>query len=356
MTNKLIKLESLRGFAALYVVLYHLFGSGLILFGLNFTFLFKFGQEAVILFFILSGFVINYSFEKSKDKSFKLYFSKRFFRIFIPLIIVFITNYLLLSLNNKDWVTVDWKNLIGNLFMLQDISISKPAVLFDSFLDNLPLWSLSYEWWFYILFFIFFKIFKKDISLKVYIITIFAAITYLIVPNFINREVMYLSIWWMGGDISRLYAKKKEINFTNLKFPIITIFIITIILLFNIYIQNKLDLSKLSGLFCFHPWAEFRHFFTTLIIISVALIWKKLKWFGFDYTFGFFKIFAPISFVLYISHYFLIISAKYLNPFIENFILRTITYFIICIIFSYVVEMIIYVKLNKLIMNKLFPK
>ena len=176
------------------------------------------------------------------------------------------------------------------------------------------------------------------------------------VPNFINREVMYLSIWWMGGDISRLYAEKKEINFTNLKLPIITIFIIAIILLFNIYIQNKLNLSKLSGLFCFHPWAEFRHFFTTLIIISVALIWKKLKWFGFDYTFGFFKIFAPISFVLYISHYFLIISAKYLNPFIENFILRTITYFIICIIFSYVVEMIIYVKLNKLIMKKLFPK
>lgn len=356
MTQKLEKLEALRGFAAIYVVLYHLFASGIVLFGINLTFLFKFGQEAVLLFFILSGFVITYSFEKSKDKSFKMFFCKRFFRIFIPLLIIFATNILLLSLKAKQFITIDFKNLFGNLLMLQDISISKPRVICDSFLNNLPLWSLSYEWYFYILFFIFFLIFKNNKSQKVYLITIIATITYLIYPNFINREIMYLSIWWLGGDIAILYLNKKAINFSNLKLPIFSLCVITILLFLNICIQGKLIFKDLNGLFCYHPWLEFRHFLTTLIIINIALIWKKLNWIGFNQTFGIFKVFAPISFVIYISHYFLIINATYLNEFIPNIILRYIVYFLMCVIFSYLVEKVIYVKINKFLMKLIYPK
>ena len=353
MTNKLTKLESLRGFAAIYVVFYHLFASGLILFGINFTFLFKFGQEAVLLFFILSGFVITFSFEKAKDKSFKLFFFKRFFRIFIPLIIVYITNYLLVSYDSKKFIDIDFKNLFQNLLMLQDISVSKPNVICDSFLNNLPLWSLSYEWWFYLLFFIFYVNFKKNISQKVYLICVIATITYLLYPNFINREIMYLSIWWLGGDIARLYSNNVVINFKNLRIPLITLTLITSILFINIIVQNKLIFENLSGLFCYHPWLEFRHFLSTLIIISVALIWKKINWFGFDQTIGYFKILAPISFMIYISHYFMIINASYLNPYISDVLVRNIFYFGICFFFSFLVEKIIYVKLNSLLMKKL---
>jgi peptidoglycan/LPS O-acetylase OafA/YrhL len=42
--------------------------------GVNIGFYFRFGSEAVIMFFILSGFVIKYSWEKSTDQSFKNYF------------------------------------------------------------------------------------------------------------------------------------------------------------------------------------------------------------------------------------------------------------------------------------------
>lgn len=88
--KRLEKLEAIRGFAAIYVVFYHLFASGIVIFGVNLSFLFRFGQEAVILFFLLSGFVIYHSFIKSKDHSnFKVFFWKRFLRIYIPLIIVF---------------------------------------------------------------------------------------------------------------------------------------------------------------------------------------------------------------------------------------------------------------------------
>jgi peptidoglycan/LPS O-acetylase OafA/YrhL len=105
--NKLDKLEAVRGFAALYVVLHHMFDSGIYFFGINFSFLFRFGQEAVILFFILSGFVISYSFEKSINKSFSLFFTKRFMRIYLPLIIVCITHYLLQVYDKDEYVLID---------------------------------------------------------------------------------------------------------------------------------------------------------------------------------------------------------------------------------------------------------
>jgi peptidoglycan/LPS O-acetylase OafA/YrhL len=46
------------------------------------SFLFRFGQEAVMLFFLLSGFVIYYSFSLGKDKSFQGYFQRRWLRIY----------------------------------------------------------------------------------------------------------------------------------------------------------------------------------------------------------------------------------------------------------------------------------
>ena len=95
--NKLEKLEAIRGFAALYVVLFHTLPQKIYLLGINVGILFRFGSEAVIVFFVLSGFVIKYSFEKSEDKSFKRYFTHRFVRLYIPLFFIFILGYLIKS-------------------------------------------------------------------------------------------------------------------------------------------------------------------------------------------------------------------------------------------------------------------
>ena len=84
--NKLQKLEAIRGFSALYVVLFHMLPQKIYVFGINIGFLFRFGSEAVIMFLILSGFVIKYSWEKNPNKTFKTYFLKRFVRIYIPLL------------------------------------------------------------------------------------------------------------------------------------------------------------------------------------------------------------------------------------------------------------------------------
>jgi peptidoglycan/LPS O-acetylase OafA/YrhL len=60
--KKLEILEFGRGFAAFYVLMHHLRP----LRDTPFDILFRFGQEAVILFFLVSGFVIYLSCQASK--------------------------------------------------------------------------------------------------------------------------------------------------------------------------------------------------------------------------------------------------------------------------------------------------
>src|SRR3954451_9552741 len=127
---KFEKLEALRGFAAIYVVIYHLLMPvKLQVAGFDLLFFFRFGQEAVILFFLLSGFVIKYSFERSKDKSFKNYFLKRFTRIYIPLFFVLILSYALQSIAAGKFIGGRTGTLVANIFMLQDVKV-KPNVFF----------------------------------------------------------------------------------------------------------------------------------------------------------------------------------------------------------------------------------
>lgn len=351
-SHKLKKLESLRGFAAIYVVFHHI-NPKLVINNINFSFLFRFGQEAVILFFFVSGFVIFYSYSISKDKSFKLFFLKRFLRIYIPLIIVFIVHYLLLCYYNKAIITIDPKILGGNLLMLQDSTGMIPNTLFPTFLNNAPLWSLSYEWWFYMLFFVIYNKFKNKASIIVYITGFIATITYLIYPNFINRELMYLVIWWSGADIASAYLSKKEINLKTFKLPLIALLSCTIALFINILIQDKL---KLNGLTFVSPWLEFRHFIFAFFALLSGILWKKLNWIGFSKTFGPFSLIAPISYTIYISHWFLINNAHYLDGVINNIFLRYTCYFLICIIFSYIVERKIFPRINNAIIKNFSRK
>ena len=66
---KIKKLDTIRAFAALYVMIAH-FGMGFFK-GTNYSIPFRFAQEAVMLFFLLSGFVIYISFIKNPNISFK---------------------------------------------------------------------------------------------------------------------------------------------------------------------------------------------------------------------------------------------------------------------------------------------
>ena len=348
--QKLDKLESLRGFAALYVVFFHALPQKIYLWGINVGVLFRFGPESVILFFILSGFVIKFTYEKSRDKSFKNYFTRRFIRLYSPLIVIFILGYLLKCIHEGSVADPKFWQLGGNLLMLQDVITQKPNVLCGVYMDNGPLWSLSYEWWFYMLFFLLItKISSDRLNIWVAVLTIAAAISYLFYPFFVNRLLMYFAIWWIGVKFATTYLNNEQFSIRRFLPYAGVLLTITSLLALNLYLNREV-IHTYQFRYSAFPIIEFRHFAFSLIVMIAAIIWHSNKWFAFDHLFGIFKYIAPCSYVIYISHTYLVVHATYLD-FINNKVVEFFIYLVVMIAFSFFVEVFIYNKIKKLVIG-----
>ena len=343
--SKLEKLDALRGMAALYVVIHHSITSTFTLFGMNMAYLFRFGEEAVILFFLLSGFVINFSFVKSRDKTFRTYFFKRATRIYIPLLIVLVLGYIVECYGAGQVVDAHPKDLLLNLMMLQDISSLKPNVVVDPYMHNSPLWSLSYEWWFYMLYFpiqkYIFSNHKKNVF--VFCLSIISALIYVYFPTFLPRLLMYMGIWWLGVILSNKYLNNDAITLRSMAMPLSGI--LTIFLICGLGVYRASVSGALHGM-GMHPVLEMRDQFSALVIVAAGIFWRSQHWIFFDKIVKPFLIFAPISYVVYISHYYFVVDAHYFS-FIPNQVLEFMCYIVMMLVFSYVVEVLIYPKLLK---------
>jgi peptidoglycan/LPS O-acetylase OafA/YrhL len=311
-----------------------------VLAGVDVAILFRFGQEAVITFFLLSGFVIDYSFQNSRTKTFGHYFSRRFYRIYIPLLIIYPLSYLLASLKAGVWVDPRWQELGMNLLQLQDLSALKPGTLAEPYLDNAPLWTLAYEWWFYMLYYPIAKYMKSEkmIGLGVYVMSILAAVVYLYDPGFLSRHLMYFSIWWCGITLSWMYRNGEKINLLTLWRPLGAMGIIAAMFVFEVVRWKKEGTLRSFG---FHPMLELRHFASAFMILAGAVIWRKLRWFGFDLLLKPFAHVAPMTYLIYIGHYPLMLRTDYLD-FIPIPWLKWTGYVVVLLLFSWFVEVHVY--------------
>jgi peptidoglycan/LPS O-acetylase OafA/YrhL len=349
-SQKLDKLEALRGFAALYVVFFHALPQKFYFLGINFGALFRFGPESVILFFILSGFVIKFTYEKSRDKSFKTYFIRRFIRLYTPMILIFILGYAIKCIHEGGLADPEFLQLGGNLLMLQDVITQKPNVICGVYMGNGPLWSLSYEWWFYMLFFLMVtKIDSAKLNVWIGVMTITAAISYLFYPFFVNRLLMYYAIWWIGAKFAMTYLNNEKFSLWKYLPYAGVLLAITSILALNLYL-NRGVIHTYQYRYSAFPIIEFRHFAFAMIVMPAAIIWHNFNWYGFNQIFGIFKYIAPCSYVIYISHTYLVVHATYLN-FIGNKVIEFSLYLIIMIAFSFFVEVFIYNKIKKLVLG-----
>ncbi len=338
--NKITRIEALRGFVAIYVTFAHVFHDRSYALA-EYNFIWNFGDLGVAIFFVISGFVIQLSYERSKDKSFKSYFFKRFFRIYIPLILVFIANYFVQLMEfGVEGFTLP--RLITNLLMLQNTN--QPDSIFAPLFNNGPLWSLAYEWWYYMIFFFIINKIKDKTktSAIIYSLGIISSILYQFYPVFIVQLLIDMVIWWFGVDLARLYLSNKKISFVNLKYPLLVLLACVLIITFTEPTEGK------EFLFNTHLWRG-------LLAIIIGLLWYKANWKFFNKTIGLFLPFASISYVIYISHWFLVHEATFLHFLFGRSRLVYLVYFVICLIFSYLVEKIIYPKLNTFFMGKIFP-
>jgi peptidoglycan/LPS O-acetylase OafA/YrhL len=103
----------------------------------------RFGYDAVIIFFVLSGYLVGGKLlERVAQQNFDFsgYAFDRLMRIYVPYLPA-----LLLTAAVALWLDqpISATALFGNFFQLQGITVSVFAL-------NGPLWTLSYEFWFYL--------------------------------------------------------------------------------------------------------------------------------------------------------------------------------------------------------------
>ena len=361
--GKILEFEFLRGFAAFYVFFHHtVFQFNIIEKNSILGKLFSFGQEAVMLFFLLSGYVIALSLMKRKY-SFYEYLKHRFLRIY-PILLFVITVSILLKITYSN-LDLNFNNLLLNLLMLQDISALKPGTFTGPFLGNSPLWFLSYEWWFYIIFFIhlfLYQKFYKNINFLIFsgfIFSIIGLISYYYFPNQISLIVMYYYIWLSGAIVCIIYftqiSNKKKSLFT-----LLIIYLIIICFYFILFVYNE----KTSSI-GIHPLLELRHYLTSFLFLVVSLIYAKYLYNYLKNNLNYQKFLklglkpASISFGVYVIHYPIMQFFMYIyeNFRIEemiipsNYILFTCT-IILTLILSYIAEIRIYGSLYKKFVKK----
>ncbi|EAP82453.1 acyltransferase [Sulfitobacter sp. EE-36] len=151
----------------------------------------RLGTEAVIVFFVLSGFLVGGpAYERVKRNTFNVYQYSidRAVRILVPLFpIIGITVLVGLLIGNEPEIL---RKTVGHIFSVQ-------GAYTPVFNNNIPLWSLAYEIWFYIiagaLAYIFFR--SGATGGKV----IAAILLGLSVAVFLQLKVLYLTIWFMGA-------------------------------------------------------------------------------------------------------------------------------------------------------------
>jgi len=260
-----------------------------------FYFITGLGHQGVIIFFVLSGFLVGGEFikmNKSKREYF-IYFIKRFsriFTVFIPaLIIGGVLDYLGMTYFNQsgiynnayhfsamDYSVIDRFNVqtfISNFFMMQ-------TSLTPTFGSNGPLWSLANEWWYYLLFPVLYLIFNSH-NTMLRLIALLFIITMLSILNY--ELLLYFSVWLLG--VLTFYYRKK-INFPF----IIYISYFLLLIAFAISRVNLFENNYIHDLLIA---------FTLIILINNLSFINSSK----QYLRKFNQYFADFSYSLYLFHF-----------------------------------------------------
>ena len=154
-------------------------------------FISRLGNEAVIVFFVLSGyFVAGKGIARLMDKSFDLggYSRDRISRIYTPFIPALIVTAVCALLTHQQ---ISLSGFFLNLFGFQ-------GILTNTFGENAPLWSLAYEIWFYLLLgSLFGAFFNRSTSQTKRVISALIFVACLIVFTILSPT--YLFCWIIGG-------------------------------------------------------------------------------------------------------------------------------------------------------------
>lgn len=236
----LLPLDSFRGIAALSVVLLHLNIHG------SFTDVsfFRHGGLGVPFFFVLSGFIMAYVYDNNafsiKDfliarvfRILPLYWFVLFLAIAFELCKYFASTYFHMSFGTQAFSGHnEVKEILPNLLLLQSWL---PHTDSSSF--NFPSWSLSVEWYLYIIFGSFMFLPK---SLRYISFTILSLLSFIHYLDFLRPEAQKGVLFFFCGCVTYLvFTKLQNFNLHNTTLYIAEIFsLIAFLMLFQMGLEN----------------------------------------------------------------------------------------------------------------------
>lgn len=166
------------------------------------------GNDAVMVFFVLSGFVIAYV-SSEKEKTLRDYFASRFARLYsvaIPgLILTVILDWFGSKIDHSVysgwWFQADnpiWR-LLANLFFFNELWFNSIRPF-----SNGPYWSLGYEFWYYVLFACF-----------QYLRGVFRIFAGFLICILIGPKILLLFPIWLMGVFAYSVIKNHSISLTT---------------------------------------------------------------------------------------------------------------------------------------------
>lgn len=334
-----IYLDLIRFFAAFGVMLSHFsyerFSSE------YFNIFFYLGHFGVIVFFVMSGYVISFVLDR-KERNLKNYFISRFSRLYsVVLPVLFLIP--IFDFIGEYFNTVIYDDKTASSFyiirLLSNITFSQEFWFFSiRYLSDGPLWSLGYEFWYYVLFGFFMFLDKKKKYLIIFLVSL------LIGP----KILLLLPVWLFGVWIYNFHKNKSlNQNLSRVVFistPFIFFFI------FQFYNEINQFTKFMLGEIYYQKFGFSQNFlsdYITAFLIGLNILTFKYTNFGFFNKFlirgeRLIKFFANSSFSIYLFHFplFLFFAAiLHHNPnsIIDIFILFFVT-FLMCILLAQFTE------------------
>ncbi|MCP9756929.1 acyltransferase [Lacihabitans sp. CCS-44] len=314
-------LDGLRGLAALYVMIGHArwllwegYSEGYLKhtteydwidkLSMYFLSIFKFGHESVLLFFVLSGFVIHKGYVKKflsdpwQKVNIRQFYIKRIRRIYPPFLFALCLTGLLDFIGRNYGFSIYTGNTpneginitVGNQSLSFSTFIGNVFFLFKEYVPifgtNGPTWSLKLEWWFYMIYPIFLLFSRKHIYYSTFLIVVlFVLVNYTSFwTETLSKSVFSAIIsWWAGVILAEIYSKRIGIGLLKFAF------------------MNILGFILLPFLPVYSHLYDFRIALLLTAVISILLYFQtkniSLK------LIEIFKFFGDFSYTLYIIHF-----------------------------------------------------
>jgi peptidoglycan/LPS O-acetylase OafA/YrhL len=227
--------------------------------------------------------------------SVRSYAKKRAVRILPPYLVALALAYVV-DYAVRGGVPLNLDVLVRNLlFTVESSSIHGAA----GYHGNPPLWTLSYEVWFYIFFAVMIAAVGRDferLRWTALAIAVVGFVSVWVVPNPVSQYAVLLVIWWAGAELAHEWMRSRTVTLWGQRYGLGLIVCMMALTGGRFVLVRRIGGTP-------YPRTALVQLLIAAIVLVAVVIWQRFGLIGFRHTIGLFLVFGPISYGIYLFHY-----------------------------------------------------